>query len=283
MKRTISLIVVAAAMVLCVVALLSTATRAQDAAYNYGSFNHADHETALNKSGQAQISCDVCHKREDTGTQLYYPGHDACIQCHVSQFTTQSFEICAICHTDVKTQGRTLTAFPAERKEYGVRFDGAGDKSQHVVHMKEALPNGDKMTCVFCHAAQGTNQGFPSHPECYQCHSPGANSRAASPELASCAICHPKPGEPNSEVRRLISTRRNDALPYRFRHIDHTRALGTECVGCHRIEPQIHVLSTATKEHRTRPGFNCYECHRGGGSSRITETSCGSCHGAMVF
>jgi hypothetical protein len=281
MKRAIPLLVVAA--ILCVAGILSTATRAQETTYNYGTFDHAQHEAALTKSGQQQINCDVCHRRDDASTQLYYPGHDACIQCHVTQFTTQSFEICAICHKDVKTQGRALNDFPAQRKDYGVRFDGAEGKSQHVVHMAETLPNGEKVTCVFCHSSQGPNQGFPSHPECYACHTPGVNSRAASPELSSCATCHPRPNEPNSEVRRLVNTRRNDALPYRFRHIDHTRALGNGCVECHNIEPQIHVLSTATKEHRVRPGFNCYECHRAGGRSRIIETSCGNCHGVIVF
>ncbi len=283
MKRTISLAVVAAAAILCVAGLLSTATSAQNGNYNYGTFDHTKHETALTTTGQPQISCDVCHKREGGSTQLYYPGHDACIQCHVTQFTTQSFEICAICHTDVKTQGRTLATFPTERKEYGVIFDGAAGKNQHIVHMDTVLPNGNKMTCAFCHSAAGANQAFPSHPECYQCHAPGASSPAASPKLASCETCHPKAGSPNSEMRRLISTRRNDALPYRFRHIDHTRALGNTCVQCHRIDTPLHVASSATKEHRTRAGFNCYECHRAGGSSRITETSCGSCHGVIVF
>jgi hypothetical protein len=149
--------------------------------------------------------------------------------------------------------------------------------------MNETLPDGSKMTCVFCHKAQGTNQAFPSHPECYVCHTEGAKSRAAIPELAGCATCHPKPGEPNSEMKRLISTRRNDALPYRFRHIDHTRALGNDCVECHNTSAQIHVASTATREHRVRPSFNCYECHRAGGRSRIVETSCGNCHGVIVF
>jgi hypothetical protein len=254
---------------------------AQGPAYNYGVFDHAKHDAALTTTGQQQISCDVCHKREAGTEQLFYPGHDACIQCHVPQFTTQTFEICAVCHKDVKAQGRALLDFPAERTDYGVIFDGAGGKSQHVVHMNEALPDGKKMTCNFCHKSQGVNQAFPSHPECYVCHTPGANSKAASAQLASCDACHKAPGTPNTEMRRLISTRRNDALPYRFRHGDHVRAAG--CMECHRTEGAVHVLSTATREHRTRANFTCYECHRGGGKSRITETSCGSCHGVMVF
>lgn len=282
MKRAIPVLVVLG--VLCVAGLLTRATRAQNTTYNYGSFDHAQHEAALGTSGQQAIACDVCHRRDDAGTQLYYPGHDACIQCHVPQFTTQSFEICAVCHKDVKTQGKDLKDFPTERKDYGVRFDGANNTSQHVVHMKETLPNGEKMTCAFCHSAQGPNQGFPSHPECYACHSPTATaSRASSAELSSCGACHTKPGEPNTEMKRLVNTRRNDALPYRFRHVDHTRALGNDCVECHRTTDQIHVVSTATKEHRTRASFTCYECHRGGGRSRIVETSCGSCHGVIVF
>jgi len=282
MKRAIPFLIVAA--LLCVAGFLSRSTRAQSApAYSYGTFDHKTHEGALTTTGQAQIACDVCHKRDDAGTQLYYPGHDACIQCHVPQFTTQSFEMCAICHTDVKSQGRALKPFPAERKDYGVRFDGAASSSQHAVHMKEKLPDGREMTCAFCHSAQGPNQGFPSHPECYQCHTPGVNSRAASAQLSTCAACHPGPGEPNSEIKRLISTRRNDALPYRFRHVDHTRSMGNTCVECHRVNEQIHVASTATKEHRTRASFTCYECHRSGGRSKIVETSCGSCHGVIVF
>ena len=284
MKRAIPFLFLVA--VLCVAGLLSIASRAQTTTYNYGTFNHAQHDTAITQSGQPKISCDTCHKREGASTQLYYPGHDACIQCHVKQFTEQSFDICKICHKDVKAAGRELMDFPAERKDYGVRFDGAAQRSQHVVHMNATLPDGSKVTCGFCHKAQGPNHGFPSHPECYACHSQGVNSPASKGALTDCATCHPGPNEPNSEMKRLVSTRRNDALPYRFRHIDHTRALGTTCVECHNYNtqaPQVHVVSSGTKEHRTRPNFNCYECHRGGGKSRIVETSCGSCHGVIVF
>lgn len=281
MKRALPILAFAA--VLAVAFLMTTRGRAQDMAYNYGSFDHAQHDAALDKSGQQRIACEVCHIRNDAGTQLYYPGHNACVQCHISQFTSQSLEICAVCHTNVQTEGKALKPFPSERKDYGVRFDGAQNKSQHVVHMNESLPDGSKMTCVFCHKSMGPNQSFPSHPECYVCHTPGANSRAASQELSTCAACHPGPNEPNSEMKRLVNTRKNDALPYRFRHLDHTRALGTNCVECHNMNAGIHVASIATREHRARPVFNCYQCHRAGGGSRITETSCGSCHGVIVF
>lgn len=283
MKRAISLSVVAA--VLFVLGWVYTGASAQQQAYDYSTFNHAEHDAALDQTGQQRISCDTCHQRESATTQLFYPGHDACIQCHVTQFTSQSFEICAICHTDVKAKGEELLPFPEQRSEFGVRFDGAGNKSQHVVHMNEALPNGEKMTCTFCHAPSGKNMAFPSHPECYACHSPGVNQRAASPELSQCSVCHPAAGEPNSEMTRLINTRRNDALPYRFRHSDHNNSpkIANDCAKCHRIDTGIHVASTATKEHNTRPVFNCYECHRVGGMSRIVETSCGSCHGVIVF
>ena len=282
MKRAIPLTVVVA--VVCLAGWLASSTRAQQTNYNYGTFNHAEHDTALDRSGQQRIACDVCHRRDDASTQLYYPGHDACVQCHVQQFTSQSLDICAVCHKDVRAQGRALLPFPAQRKDYGVRFDGAQGRSQHDVHMKLDLPTGGKVTCAFCHESAGANQAFPSHPECYACHSPGANSPASSAQLSNCAVCHPGPNEPNSEMRRLVSTRRNDALPYRFRHLDHTRSMGIEsCAECHNVNAGIHVASTATKEHRVAPSFNCYECHRAGGRSKITDTSCGSCHGVIVF
>jgi hypothetical protein len=86
-------------------------------------------------------------------------------------------------------------------------------------------------------------------------------------------------------MTRLVNTRRNDALAYRFRHIEHNRSpkISNNCSVCHNVNAGIHVASSATKEHNTRPSFTCYECHRGGGMSRITETSCGSCHGVIVF
>ena len=296
MSRTPKL--VAAALLLATAGWLAIGTQAQSGAppatppgsgaqggkvWDYSSFEHKEHEAALASTGQSAISCDVCHKREVADTQLFYPGHDACIQCHVTQFTTTSFQICAICHTDVAKDGKALKPFPAERTEYGVRFDGAQGKSQHQVHMDVPMPDGSKVTCVVCHANRGANQAFPAHAECYICHTPGANSAAATPELSNCAVCHPGPTEPNSEMKRLIATRKNDALPYRFRHIDHTRALGTGCMDCHRVTQDIHVLSSGTKEHRAKPAFNCYECHRAGGRSKITETGCGACHGIMVF
>lgn len=270
-------------MVLLIGWLCTSSMAQQTAQYNYGTFNHTKHDEALVQAQQSKISCDVCHRRDSGSTQLYYPGHDACVQCHIEEFTTQSFDICAVCHTDVKQQGRALSPFPAQRTEFAVQFDGAKNLSQHDVHMKEALPDGQKMTCAFCHASQGANQAFPSHPECYACHAPNVKSKAASPELVSCATCHPAAGSPNSEIKRLINTRRNDALGYRFRHLDHTRAMGTGCVECHRVTDAIHVVSSRTKEHQTGPRFNCYECHRSGGRSRITETQCAKCHGVIVF
>jgi len=144
MSRTPKLF--AAALLLATAGWLAIGTQAQSGAppatppgsgaqggkvWDYSSFEHKEHEAALASTGQTAISCDVCHKREVADTQLFYPGHDACIQCHVTQFTTTSFQICAICHTDVAKDGKALKPFPADRTEYGVRFDGAQGKSQH--------------------------------------------------------------------------------------------------------------------------------------------------------
>src|SRR5215475_2353061 len=130
-----------------VVAAVMIRPRAQAQAVDYRYFLHT---SAAHKS----VNCDDCHKRQETtGTVPRLPGHSACIQCHVTQFTSQPMAICAGCHQNVKTARPPVQPFPA-RKSFEVSFDAR----QHENHMGYSLPAGSKVQCDTCHKVTSASE-----------------------------------------------------------------------------------------------------------------------------
>src|SRR5438270_4756971 len=110
----------------------------------------------------AEVACDSCHQRGG-GVQPRLPGHKACTDCHITEFTTPQSPLCLNCHTNVESNNPPLKAFPG-LTDFGMRFD-------HARHMTgNAKP--DK-GCASCHlparrgVALSIPAGFAAHENCY--------------------------------------------------------------------------------------------------------------------
>jgi len=247
---------------------------------NYERFTHQSHTGAVKVPGTNQareLKCDSCHDQRDLmkdlvpttdrnkQLRLKFPGHKACVECHVQQFTAKPQQTCAICH-DAK-QG--LTARPPQR-DFARRYDFNAffDARQHELHIKYNLPSGQKTDCSFCH--QQTEKPavlkIASHPECYACHSPSSGDQKAALK-SGCAVCHTQPATNVQPFSAKYISRAYGAL---FTHKEHVEYTKGNCYECHTINGgynQSSPTSLRVKQHVTadqRGGKGCFSCHDGG-------------------
>ena len=256
---------------------------------NYEKFTHKTHTGVVKVPGTNQahdLKCDSCHDQRDLlkelvpttarnkDLKLKFPGHKACVECHVQQFTAKPLQTCTICH-DTK-QG--LIARPPQR-DFAPRYDfnaffGAFTKkdgtatNQHEMHMTYNLPSGQKTDCSFCHAqtAKPAVLKIASHPECYVCHSPNSGDQKAA-QKSGCAVCHTEQQLNARPFSDKYVTRAYGAL---FTHKSHVGYVNNKCDVCHTISGgynQNSPVTLRTKAHVTpdqRGGKGCFSCHDGG-------------------
>lgn len=216
-----------------------------------------------------QFDCNGCHQREERSVKIKLNGHESCIGCHLNQFLNRDDEsqaICAICHSDTKSNEPPVKAFPTKFTEgFNMKFD-------HAAHSQgEGRP---PEGCASCHKPSGAGQTIPigitAHSNCFTCHTTESN-------IGSCNVCH-----------QLAPYRRTTRSQYNFkalfRHGDHTR--GISCDECHSVVAGApnsrQVTHIAILEHRTTPGNSCLQCHNGkrafDGNSKFDYTNCSKCH-----
>src|SRR4030095_5419160 len=84
----------------------------------YGQGNDSDYSKFLHTSSRhASISCNDCHRRTDNTVRPNFPGHKACTNCHLTQFTTPNIPMCSICHENVNGSEPPRKGFPDPFKE----------------------------------------------------------------------------------------------------------------------------------------------------------------------
>jgi c(7)-type cytochrome triheme protein len=238
------------------------AARASDT--NFGKFLHDVPE-------HKQFACDSCHKRDVKGQDIRFAGHEACIGCHLNEFTSQQGAICTICHQETKSVPPPVQVFPAKFEEgFNMKFD-------HAAHTRgEGLP---REGCVACHESNGPGKTIPvgirAHANCFTCHT-------QDKKIGQCSTCHElapyNRTPPSRYVFRAV-----------FRHSDHTR--GIDCNDCHTVRPGApqsrQVTNIVAQEHKVAPGNNCYSCHNGsrafGGNGLNDFANCRRCHRGSGF
>src|SRR5689334_136951 len=83
---------------------------------DYSRFTHQTHQGLVkvpNTNFARDLKCDSCHERpgqreistgivgttaRNKNLSLKFPGHKACVECHVVQFTSKPQQTCVICH-----------------------------------------------------------------------------------------------------------------------------------------------------------------------------------------
>ncbi|HYP27677.1 MAG TPA: hypothetical protein VE262_13250 [Blastocatellia bacterium] len=213
--------------------------------------------------------CNACHERADNDVVPKFPGHRACIECHVQDMSSSTSELCVICHV-VPVDGK-LISFPEKLGEFGLKG------FSHKTHLDPSkMPSdADAGKCDRCHRFDpaGVNASFPAHEQCYSCH-----AHQAGQQLSECRVCHSEAATASKGSRGLGSAFRL----YNFRHASHTGKV--DCARCHKTSdaggnatrPDIMEISTASGQ---RHSSACWSCH-----VRAREAVCTKCHtGALPF
>jgi hypothetical protein len=251
---------------------------------NYERFTHQTHQGMVkvpNTNFARELKCDTCHERpgpreiangivatteRNKQLSLKFPGHKACVECHVVEFTSRPPQTCTICHNT--EQG--LTARPPQR-DFPPRYDFNAffDAKQHELHVTYLLPNnGQRLDCAFCHqpTAKPSFLTIASHPECYACHSPQSGDQKGS-QKSGCVVCHTEPA-PNLQPFSAKYVSR--AYGANFTHKAHVGYVNGRCDACHTISGgynQPAPTSLRIKQHLSpgeRSGRGCFSCHDGG-------------------
>lgn len=277
------------------------AQTAPKAPVNYERFTHKTHvgQVTVPSTNQArELKCDSCHDRtlaldaivattdRNKRLSLKFPGHKACVDCHVVQFTSRPQQTCTICHD---TKGG-LNARPPQR-DFAQRYDFNAffDAKQHELHVGYQFPKGDKLSCNYCHQ-QGGKASFltiASHPECYACHAPASGQEKAS-QKSDCLTCHTAQTPAPQPFSAKYVSRAYGAL---FTHKAHVGFVNGDCSACHTITGGYNrptPTSIRIKEHLTpneRSGRGCFSCHDGGVhygrrvfSGETSGGACDKCH-----
>jgi c(7)-type cytochrome triheme protein len=226
-------------------------------------------------------SCAICHDRRNNSVEPEFPQHKDCISCHQTQFTTPNSPLCSICHTTegLNQQNPPLKKFPALRS-----FNAEFDHAQHTVGLAEAR---SQQACASCHAplrrgvAKTIPAGLGAHQTCYQCHTPGKESRGI--DISSCGTCH--------GTGRYAPTT-SAALSFRigFSHAEHGPRQTLSCNSCHNVGARglrqgRQVTSTFPAQHfpATR-AQTCATCHNGQRAFGETDfNDCKRCHTGPTF
>jgi hypothetical protein len=274
---------------------------ARQEAKDYSHFTHKTHSGVVKIPGTNQtreLKCEACHERSAARApvqalvpttqrnerfQVKFPGHKACVECHVAQFTSRPLQTCAICHSQGLTARPPQRDFPA-REDFNAFFDA----KQHEAHVKYKLPDGKQADCNFCHkpTAKQAALTIASHPECYVCHTPASGDQKASLK-SGCVVCHTQMAESVQPFAAKYKTRAYGAL---FTHRTHVGYVNGNCSACHTISGgynQPVPATIRTKVHLSpaeRSGRGCFSCHDGGSHygravfSGDDAGACGKCH-----
>lgn len=281
----LSLVFFSLTLLLAFAVSLSGQTRRQPtqrkAAIDYSRFSHA--------TEKHRRECNSCHKVPTSNWQRAsgfpdiadYPGHEACVSCHRSQFFRGSKPIiCTNCHTRVSPSADERLAFrkPNIPSQFTIEFPH--DRHQDVIarlmrrlatpqFVRVAFQRPETKTynnCAICHQPQTV---FPTsglvdeyvpdaltfktaptdHASCFNCH-----WAAQKPVRDNCAGCHKLQTTPTSLVSvpvRLSMKFKHDGGGAKKNHV-------AECTTCH-----INITKSATLRGLKPdvPITSCSECH----------------------
>ncbi len=184
---------------------------------------HASHQPNVTR----ELSCSFCHKEHRGSGPIPVPTEDRCAFCHSDPATMaaaaakgESLPPDAFRSRVKPGQNAFPTARPAkgfteiinhfasDHPEFRVRAEQSRDpdtlKFGHALHLTSqtipGLPNGEKLTCAFCH--QPDSAGIYYRPVKFEAHCRSCHSLQFDPETPGLTLPH---GNPNSVAAFLHS------------------------------------------------------------------------------
>jgi hypothetical protein len=257
-------------------------------AIDYSKFSHA--------TEKHKAACSACHKvpsKDWTKVSAYpdvvdYPGHDACVSCHRSQFFKGARpQICSVCHTKTSPREEARPAFrnPASKLQFTIEFPH--DKHQDVIALLRGprpssafahAPMQSYYNCTICHQQRTVVfKATPAaHASCFNCH-----WKAQQPVAANCNGCHKlaTPHVSSDQPARISikfmheggGERKQHVAECTTCHINITKAASlrglkpdvpiTACTGCHNNDGLRQDLSKELLAIDKNSAFVCVYCH----------------------
>src|ERR1044072_7631027 len=148
----------------------------------------ADYSKFSHSTEKHRAACNSCHKITFPDIKDY-PGHDACVSCHRSQFFRGARPpICSVCHskTSPRDDARYAVLNPAPKRQFAIEFPH--DKHQDVIALlRFAHAPQNYNNCTICHASRtATFKAAPKdHASCFNCH-----WKSQQPIAENCNGCH---------------------------------------------------------------------------------------------
>ncbi len=263
-------------------------TAAAKPGIDYSKFSHA--------TKKHQDECNTCHKNPTKNWQKTrkfpdvadYPGHNACVGCHRTQFFVGAKPpICAVCHAKVSPRDDERFAFRKPGGLYQFKIEFPHDKHQDVIASLRGWPKSDKPARLarasLKFSAHAADDKTKTYNNCEVCHAtptklppappagwadsfvPDAATFKGVPEgHASCFNCHWKSQAPTGDecagCHKLATPYSPVTVPQRismrFRHSREQHTM--ECTVCH-----INITKAANLRGLKPdvPITSCTECH----------------------
>ena len=236
----------------------------QAKAIDYSRFSHA--------TSKHQAACNTCHKIPTRNWQkvrdypdiVDYPGHDACVSCHRSQFFRGAKPIiCAVCHA--KTSPRDDVRFPfrnpARPRQFTIEFPH--DKHQDVIaSFPKSAPRSLFVHASIRFSSRATDDKVQIFNNCSICHVTRSSVPAA-----------PDGGWPDGFVPD-VATFKSAPLSHAACFSCHWKSqqpVNDNCAGCHKLAtPYLAVESPKRISLKFK--------HEGGGEQKNHVAECSTCH-----
>ena len=227
-------------------------------ATDYSKFSH--------NTKKHQAACNTCHKVPTSNwqkTSTYpditdYPGHDACVSCHRSQFFKgASPPICSGCHkkTSPRDEARLVFRNPAKPTQFTTEFPH--DRHQDVI-ARVSRPSSSQSLKAFAHASIDDTQTYNN---CSICHSqrnlPGAPSAG-----------WPDGFQPKAETFKSMPSGHDSCFNC---HWKSQQPIASNCAGCHKLSAAPISVSSPTR-------ISLKFVHEGGGEKKVHVAECTTCH-----
>jgi len=243
-------------------------TTTRPATIDYSRFSHA--------TKRHQGACNTCHKVPTDNWKKVrgfpdvadYPGHDACVSCHRSQFFKGAKPvICSVCHSKVSPRDDVRFAFrnPATPRQFLIEFPH--DKHQDVIARLEQPRYSAPVTQTVSLRRAWAHSRFVAN-ETPQTNSLRDNilfARSADDKTKhynNCEICHgPRTAPAVAQVTGWTDSFVPDAATFKEAPASHASCFNCHwksqqptsdnCAGCHKLADKIN--HTTLKAHSTRP------------------------------
>jgi hypothetical protein len=253
---------------------------------DYSQFSHS--------TAKHQAACSTCHhaptdnwrKVREFPDVADYPGHEACVSCHRSQFFRSARPvICSVCHAKVSPRDEARFAFAKadEPREFVIEFPH--DKHQDVI--ARAVKRFQVQSPRFVSASFGEttlDDKSKHYNNCEICHAPRVNNPVA-----------PVAGWPDSFVPSAVFFKAapSDHAACFNCHWKSQQPTSANCAGCHKAADKLfwpsetpHRVSIKFRHAREQHVAECTTCHINitksstllGLAPDVPITACTECH-----